>query len=291
MVELLHSEILRHAFAGATVVAVVAGVVGYFLVLRAYAFAGEALTDVGFAGASGAVLFGFVPVAGMLFFSLLAALGLGFLGKKVRGRNVEIGMVLSVALALGVLFLSLYSHSSAKHTLSAMSVLFGSILTISSSDIVTAIIGGAVALSAIAVMYRPLVFASIDPSGAEARGVPVHTITTAYLVTLALTTGVSMLVVGVLLVKALLIAPAAAAVNVTTRPVQALILSVMLSLAIVWAGLVLTFAGTVHHFPAGFYISSLAAVTYFGSLLLRRRRGPRRHIHAPHLDRETGYGA
>ncbi len=286
--ELLTSQIIAHAFIGGAIVAVVAGCVGYFLVLRAQAFAAEAFTDIGFAGATGAALLGVESLAGMIILSLLAAAGLGILGNRVRGRDVEIGMVLCFALGLGVLFLSIYSRTSALHSLSGINILFGSMLTINSKDILLAFASCATAVGALSIVHRPLLFASVDPAGAEARGVPMRALSAAFLAILALTTAACVLLVGILLTASLLIAPAAAAVNLTNRPARAVALSVATAVGVTWLGLVLTFAGTIRHLPAGFYISALAALTYGASLVLRKRFRTMRAFEYPHADRETG---
>ncbi|MDR3569429.1 MAG: metal ABC transporter permease [Syntrophobacteraceae bacterium] len=286
--ELCSSQIMAHAFIGGAIVSVVAGSVGYFLVLRAQAFVAEAFTDIGFAGATGAALLGVGSLVGMIVFSLLAAAGLGMLGKRVRGRDVEVGMVLSFALGLGVLFLSIYSRTSGSHAMSGINILFGSMLTINSTDILAALATCATALGALAILYRPLLFASVDPAGAEARGVPMRALSAAFLAIVALTTAACVLLVGILLTASLLIAPAAAAVNLTNRPARAIALSVAAAVGVTWVGLILTFAGTIRHLPAGFYISALAALTYTASLLLRKRLRPVRAFERAHLDRETG---
>jgi zinc/manganese transport system permease protein len=279
---------MAHAFIGGAIVAVVAGSVGYFLVLRAQAFAAEAFTDIGFAGATGAALLGAGSLAGMIVFSLLAAVVLGMFGERVRGRDVEIGMVLSFALGLGVLFLSIYSRTSASHSMSGINILFGSMLTINSTDILPALATCATALGALAIVHRPLLFASVDPAGAEARGVPMRALSVVFLAIVALTTATCVLLVGILLTASLLIAPAAAAVNLTNRPARSIALSVATAVCVTWGGLLLTFAGIVRHLPAGFYISTLAALTYGVSLLLRKRLRPMRVFEQPHSDRETG---
>jgi len=163
-----------------------AGLVGYFLVLRVQAFAAEAFMDICFAGATGASLLGQSPLIGMIAFSLLSALSLGALGERARGRSVEIGMVLSFALGLGVLFLSIYTRSSASHSNAGVSILFGSILSVQPADLYRMLACGSAALLALAVVYRPLLFASIDPTSARARGVPVRSLSVVFLLVLAL---------------------------------------------------------------------------------------------------------
>ncbi|QBD74607.1 metal ABC transporter permease [Ktedonosporobacter rubrisoli] len=276
MLSLFHYEFVQNAFLGATIVAIVASLVGYFVVLRAQAFAAEALTDIGFAGATGAAILGFGALIGMLILSLLSALGMGALGERMRGRDIEIGMVLSFALGLGVLFLSLYTQNSATHASAGIGILFGSIFSITRQDILITLLCGILILLVLALIFRPLLFASIDPEIARTRGVPVRLLSVLFLLILAATAAESVLVVGVLLVSALLIAPAATAERLTHRPLTSLILSVCLSLGITWSGLLLSFAGTGRHLPAGFYISALAALSYFAAVLFSRKRLRRR---------------
>lgn len=271
MFSLFQYEFVQNAFLGGTIIAIVAAVVGYFVVLRAQAFAAEALTDIGFAGATGAAILGFGALIGMLFLTLLSALGMGALGERVRGRDIEIGMVLSFALGLGVLFLSMYTQNSAAHATAGIGILFGSILSISRQDVWTALGCSCMILLALIVLFRPLLFASVDPEVAQARGVPVRLLSVAFLIILGATAAQAVLVIGVLLVSSLLIAPAATAERLTHRPLTALLLSIVLSLAFTWIGLLLAFMGTGRHLPVGFYISALAALSYFSAVLVSRR--------------------
>src|SRR5579875_39293 len=271
MLALFQLDFVQNAFLAGTIVAVVTALVGYFVVLRAQAFAGEALTDIGFAGATGAAVLGIGSLLGMLGFTLISAFAIGALCERVRGRDIEIGMVLSFALGLGVLFLSIYTQSSAAHASAGVGILFGSILSVSRSDVLIALACSCAVLLALALLFRPLLFASIDPQVAQARGVPVRLLSILFLLLLAVTTAESVLVVGVLLVFALLVAPAATAARLTHRPRATLLLSLLLSLSITWGGLILAFAGTGRHLPAGFYISTLAALAYFAAVLFSRR--------------------
>ncbi|GHO93879.1 ABC transporter permease [Reticulibacter mediterranei] len=271
MFSLFQYEFVQNAFLGGTIIAIVAAVVGYFVVLRAQAFAAEALTDIGFAGATGAAILGFGALLGMLLLTLLSALGMGALGERVRGRDIEIGMVLSFALGLGVLFLSLYTQNSAAHATAGIGILFGSILSIGRQDVWTALGCSCVILLVLTILFRPLLFASVDPEVAQARGVPVRLLSVAFLIILGATAAQAVMVIGVLLVSALLIAPAATAERLTHRPLTALLLSVVLSLAFTWIGLILAFMGTGRHLPVGFYISALAALSYFSAVLISRR--------------------
>jgi len=285
MFNLLQYDFVQNAFLAGTLVAIMAAVTGYFVVLRAQAFAGEALADIGFAGATGAAILGIGSLLGMLGLALLAALGMGALGERVRGRDIEIGMVLSFALGLGVLFLSIYIQNGANAN-AGVSVLFGSILTVTRRDVIITLITGGATLFILALLFRPLLFASVDPEVAQARGVPVRLLSIVFLLLLAVATAEAVLVIGVLLVFALLIAPAAAAEHLTRRPLTAIILSVMLGLTFTWGGLILAFVGTGRHLPVSFYISAMAALTYFASRLIARFRSPRRYRELPHPNRE-----
>jgi len=281
MLELLQHEIVQNAFLAGTIVAIATAVMGYFVVLRAQAFAGEALSDIGFAGATGAAVLGFSSLLGMFFLTVLAGIGMGALGDRIRGRDVEIGMVLSFALGLGVLFLTIYSQFGSNAT-EGVGVLFGSILSVTRSDVLITLGSGIATLLLLAFLFRPLLFATIDPEVALARGVPVRLLSIVFLMLLGITTAETVLVVGVLLVLALLIAPAASAVNVTHRPLASILLSAALGLIIMWGGLILAFVGTGRQLPVGFYITALAALSYFVSLGVKRVRTPRRHREVPH---------
>lgn len=271
MLELFSHEIVQNAFSAGTIVAIIAACIGYFVVLRSQTFASEALSDIGFAGATGAIVFGFSSLIGMLIFSMISALGMGALGERIRGRDVEIGMVLSFALGLGVLFLTIYTQTGSANANSGVGILFGSILSVRRSDVLIALGCGMLLLILLAILYRPLLFASIDPEVALTRGVPVRTLSIVFLFMLSITISISILVVGVLLIIALLIAPAATALRLTHQPRHSLILAIILSLACTWSGLTLAFTGSFgKHLPVGFYISAIAAALYFISIIINR---------------------
>lgn len=279
---LFHYDFVRNAYIAGTLVALIAAVMGYFVVLRAQAFASEALSDIGLTGAAGAALLGVRSLIGMFLLTTLAALGMGALGERLRGRDVEIGMVLSFALGLGVLFLTLYSQVGANAT-TGVNVLFGSILSVTSIDVLITLVSCLITLPVLAFLFRPLLFATIDPQVAQTRGVPVRLLSIIFLILLAVTTAEAVLVVGALLVLALLIAPAATALRLTRRPLTSLLVASGLGLLIIWGGLTLAFIGPGRHLPVGFFIATLSAVFYFASLPLKHLRSPRRypaHTHA-----------
>src|SRR5579863_3283326 len=142
MLDLLSHQFVQNAFIAGTVIAIVSAIIGYFVVIRAQAFAGHALSHIGFAGATGAALLGVSSLTGTFIFTIVAALGMGMFGKRIQGRDVEIGMILSFALGLGVLFLKLYTTNANE----AVSILFGSILSVTSYDLLLSIISALVTL-------------------------------------------------------------------------------------------------------------------------------------------------
>src|SRR5690242_11268463 len=194
MFALLQHDFVQNAFLGGTIIAIVAALVGYFVVLRAQSFAGEALADIGFAGATGAAVFGISSLVGMFIMTLLAALGMGALGERIRGRDIEIGMVLSFALGLGVLFLSIYTQHGSNATV-GVGILFGFILSVTRTDVMVSAITGLVTLLILALIFRPLLFASIDPVLAQARGIPVRLLSIVFLLVLAFATAEAVLVI------------------------------------------------------------------------------------------------
>ena len=246
---------MQHAYIAGAIVAIVAGVVGYFVVLRSLSFAGHALSHIGFAGATGAVALGVNPIYGLLIFTMGGAVGMGALGKRIYGRDVVIGIVLAWMLGLGVLFLSLYSGYATE----AYALLFGEILGISQTDVVVTLLAGVVTIAAIAIMFRPLLFASVDSDVAEARGVPVKLLSILFMVVLAISVSEAVQVVGVLLIFALLVTPPAIAERLTARPGMAIALSVLLALLFTWVGLFVSF---YLPYPVSFFITTLAFVTY-----------------------------
>ncbi|GAC1619234.1 MAG: metal ABC transporter permease [Ktedonobacteraceae bacterium] len=264
----LQQDFIQNAFLAGTMVAIVTAVVGYFVVLRTQAFASDSLSHIAFAGSTGGPLFGFSSLIGMFILTLLSALGMGALGERVRGRDVETGMVLAFALGLGVLFTSLYA--SGRNATATVGALFGSILSVNRGNVLTTLVSGIVVLLLLTFLFRPLLFASIDPEVAQTRGVPVRLLSILFLLLLAVTIAMAVQVVGALLVFALLIAPAASAARFTYRPFTTIALSTVLGLAITWIGLLLTVIGTGRYLPASFYIATLATFTYFVAVLTSR---------------------
>jgi zinc/manganese transport system permease protein len=266
---LLHYEFMVHAFEAGTIVAFVAGAIGYFVVLRGSAFAAHALSHIGFAGATGAVVLGVSPVFGLLVFTLVSGTAIGALGNRLRGRDVTIGIVLAWTLGLGVLFLSLYRGYATE----AYALLFGQILGISQSDVLVTLVAGVFTLAVLTAVYRPLLFASVDEELAGARGVPVTAVSIAFMALLAVAVTEAVQVVGVLLIFALVVTPAAIAVRFTSRPYRAIAIGMVLALGFTWAGLSIAYYSP---HPVSFFITSLAFFTYLGVRVLQPVVGWRR---------------
>lgn len=279
MLALLHYQFIQYAFLAGTVIAIVSAIMGYFVVIRAQAFAGHALSHIGFAGATGAALLGLSAFTGTLLFTVLAAFGMGALGKRIQGRDVEIGMILSFALGLGVLFLKLYTTNATE----AVGILFGSILSVTSADVEMSTVSAIVTFVFLLLIFRPLLFSSVDPEVAEARGVPVQLLSIFFMVLLAITVTGAILVVGVLLVFALLIAPAATAQHIAKRPLTTILLSVGLGLFFTWGGLLLAL---FFHGPVSFFIAGLASISYLLAVPLYHIVSPHFYMPLPHENRE-----
>lgn len=248
-------DFMRTAFMAGGLVAIVAGSVGYFLVLRNLTFAGHALSHVGFAGATGSVLIGTSALWGLLAFTLVAAIAMGLLGDRLRGRDVAVGIILSLALGFGVLFLSLYST----HATQATAILFGNILGIS-LETVWALLGlTGISLCALAAISRPLLFATLAPELAEAKGVSLRLISVLFLVIVAVAVAEASQVVGVLLVFALMVAPAATSLRLTSNIGLGITLAVVLALAETWLGIVLAYNTD---WPTTFWIVLVSCAVY-----------------------------
>ena len=256
---LLRFHFMQNAVLTGTLVALPAGVIGYFVVLRGQSFATHTLSQVGFPGAAAGVLVHSSPVLGLVAFCTAAALGIGLSGRGIdagrRSESAAVGSILAFSLALGLLFVRLYSGSAQ----GIYAFLFGSILGITDRDVVVTALASAAALAVMAVIGRPLLFASVDPEAAEARAVPVRGLSIAFLVVVALSVAESVQVVGTLLVFALLVTPGAVALRISSSPGAALALTVGLALAFVWTGLAVAYFSLL---PVGFVVTTLSFVAY-----------------------------
>jgi zinc/manganese transport system permease protein len=257
-------DFMRSAFMASGIVAILAGLVGFFLVLRGQTFAGHALSHVGFTGATGAVLFGLSPLAGLVGFTVIAGFAMGALGERLSQRDVAIGMMLSLALGLGLLFLHFYTSYAAQAT----ALLFGNVLGVDDNALVVLAILAVFSLTALGVIARPLIFASLQPELAEARGVDIRLVSTAFLMIVAIAVSECAQIVGVLLVFTLMVGPAAAALAFTRRLYAAIALAALLALIEAWGGLTLAF---YTDWPTSFWITALSGLVYFASLVGARR--------------------
>ena len=254
MIDMFHYEFMRNAFAAATIVALVAGSIGYFLVLRGETFAGHALAHVGFPGATGAVLIGLPPFVGLTVFTAIAGIGISLMGERGQ-RDVAIGLVLTLSLGLGLLFLHFYTAYAGVAT----TLLFGNVLGISRQTVWVLSGMAAVTLIVLGAISRPLLFASLQPELAEAKGVPIGPLSTLFMVVVALATAQAIQIVGVLLVFALMVAPAATALRLTRHFAFGIAVSVGLAVSIVWLSLTLAY---LTDWPTSFWITALGGAFY-----------------------------
>lgn len=271
-----------NAVRAGTIVAVVAGAIGYFMVLRRQSFVGHTLAVIGFPGAAGATWLGLSTGFGYFGFCIggalvIAALPYGGQPKSGVGgygeESAVIGTVQGFALACGFLFVSLY-----KGFLSGLnSLLFGTIIGVTDAQVLTLMIAGVVCLLSLTVLARPLLFSTIDPDVARARGVPVRMISMAFLVLLGVAAAGTSQVTGALLVFALLVAPAATALKLTASPVAGLVLSVVLAVMVTWLGEGIAFFSP---YPIGFWVTTMAFAAFLiasGFRALADRLGPLLH--------------
>jgi len=265
-VELLGQHFVHTALLAGGVAALVSGLIGVFVVARGASFAVHAISELGFTGAAGALVVGIDPVLGMIGGSLVVGLVLGLLSLRGRERDSAIGAVLAFGLGVGVLFLSLYQGYATEAT----NLLFGSIVGVGDGQLRDLAIVAAIVVAGIAVLYRPLLFSSVDPEIAAARGVPLRLLSVAIFLLLALTTAEAIQVVGVLLVLTLVITPAAAAQRLTGRPGVALVLSVAIALTATEGGILLSLA---QPWPTSFFISAISFGFYLTARLVGARGG------------------
>jgi zinc/manganese transport system permease protein len=272
--QLLAEHFVHTALLAGAVVAVVSGAIGTFVVTRGASFAVHAISELGFTGAAGALVVGLDPVVGLVGGSLVVGVVLGLLSLSGRERDSAIGAVLAFGLGVGVLFLSLYQGYATEAT----NLLFGSIVGVSDRQLDELVVVAVIVLAGIAAAYRPLLFSSIDPEIAEARGVPLRALSVLTFVLLALTTAEAIQVVGVLLVLTLVITPAAAAQRLTANPATAILISIVIALVATEGGILLSLE---QPWPTSFFISSISFAAYVAA----RIADPRMRVRlAPELD-------
>lgn len=266
--ELLQQHFVHTALLAGAVVSIVSGAIGVFVVMRGLSFAVHAISELGFTGATGALVLSIDPVVGMVAGSLAVGAALGVLSLRGRERDSAIGAVLAFGLGLGVLFLSLYQG----YATAATNLLFGSIVGVDDAQLRVLVIVAVIVLSALAVLWRPLYFSGVDPEVAAARGVPVRALSVALFLLVALTTAEAIQVVGVLLVLTLVITPAAAAQRLTVRPGLTLALSVGIAFVSTEGGILLSLEKS---WPTSFFISAISFAFYLaarGLSVARARR-------------------
>lgn len=264
--QVLQFPFMVNAFRAGTIVAVLSGLVGWFMVLRKQSFAGHTLAVVGFPGAAGAVLVGASATYGLFVFAIVAALLIAAVPAGLGEQSAVTGTVQAFALACGFLFLSLHRGFLA----SVNALLFGSFLGITTQQVLVLLLAAAVALAVLAGLARPLLFASVDPGVAGARGVPVRALSLGFLVLLGVAAAEASQITGTLLVFALLVVPAAAAQRLTPSPLRSVVLTVLLGVAITWLALFLAY---FIDYPVGFFLTAIAFVVYLAAVGGRKLLG------------------
>jgi zinc/manganese transport system permease protein len=266
----MFSGLMLNTWVAATAVAVIAGVTGFFAVLRGSTFAAHAIPNGAFAGAAGASLLGLNAFAGLAVFSVGGALGIAGLSRRSR-HDVATALTFVMMLGIGALFVSW----STEYAQEAYSLLFGEVFGVSAGEVFPILILGAVSIAAIIVMFRPLILSSAMPEVAEARGISPRWMDLGFLLVMALATSMTVPVVGALLMFSLMIGPPAAARSFTPRPGLAIVLSIAFGLATVWTGIAVSY---VTNWPLGFFVGVLGAVFYLAGrawATLRRTRSVR----------------
>jgi zinc/manganese transport system permease protein len=263
---LVHNSIIAGAVLG-----ILGGLIGPFVMTRDLAFAVHGVSEISFAGAATALLFGVNVVTGSIVGSLIAATIIGLLGARARERNSIIAVLMPFCLGLGILFLALYPGRTANK----FGLLTGQIVAVDNPQLGYLLVVATVVIAALVVVWRPLMFASVDADVAAARGVPVRTLSIVFMVLLALTTAVSIQIVGALLVLALLVTPAAAAMRLTASLVLVPVLSVIFALASVVGGILLALGSSL---PISPYVTTISFAIYGVCRLVGSRRSQRRDV-------------
>jgi len=268
-------SLVHNSLIAGVVLGIVCGLMSTFVMMRDLPFAVHGISELSFAGASAALLGGFDVVVGSISGSLIAAIVIGALGQRARDRNSIIGVLMPFGLGLGVLFLALYKGRAANK----FGPLIGQIVAIDTVQLRWLIGTSVIVLLALAVIWRPLTFASTDPEAAAARGVPVRLLSPIFMLILGLTVAISIQVIGALLVLSIVCTPAAAAMRVTASPVLVPVLSVAFATASTVGGTLLSLGGDI---PISPYITTISFTIYVACRVIgavRSRRGwSRRHV-------------
>lgn len=269
--QILTSAFMRNALLGGTLVALAAGLIGYFIIVRNTAFAAHALAHIGLPGATGAALVGLPVVLGLGVFCIGGALVIGALGKRADDREVATGTVLALATGFGLFFNSLATKNSSTLT----NVLFGNLLAITHQQLLTFTALLMVLAATVVFIYRPLLFASVNAQVAEAKGVPVRALAVLFMALLGVAVTMAVQAVGTLLLFALVVTPAATAIMLTAQPLAAMAISTGISLVSVWAGLAVS---AIFNMPPSFVIVTIACVIWLVVWTLNRVTHPTRPI-------------
>lgn len=269
MFDFLTYTAIQNALVAGSLAAIIAAIVGYFLIVRGMTFTAHALPNIGFAGAAGAVILGLEPIVGLLTFSISAAIAIGLLGKQLRERDIAVGIIMAFTLGLGALFISLY-HGYAERV---YSILYGNILGVSQTDVQVTLVLSTITISLLFILFRPLLFSSLDPIVAQSRGIPVQLLTTIFLALVAITISMSVQVVGALLIFTLLIGPPATAMRIVQRPLWIIVIAILLGVCYTWLGIFFAANGLfgiigTDTWPASVYITSLSFGIYLPIRLL-----------------------
>jgi zinc/manganese transport system permease protein len=260
-------DFVRTALEAGTICALLSAAVGYFVVLRQMAFAGHALGHIGFAGACASVVLGWGALPGMLALNIAAGAGMGLLGDRVQKNDLVIGMTLAFALGLGTFFLAMFKGYAGQATV----ILFGNILSVSDAQTLGMLVLTLVSLAGLALLFRPLLFATLEPELAEAKGVPLRLVSTLFYILVAVAVAFASQIVGVLLVFTLLIGPSAIATRFCHTVWVGLALSVAIGLGVTWSSLILAY---VTDNQVSFFAPTLLFALYLlsaGFTRLRRR--------------------
>ena len=263
----MFSSFMTNAWLSGTVIALLVGAVGFFVVMRGSAFAAHAIPSGAFAGAAGANLIGINPLFGLLAFALAAAFGIGTASRRTRS-DVSTALALVAMLALGAAFLA----TSTEYEPAVNALLFGEILGVSSSEIVPVLALAVLCGVSLIYLFRPLLYSSLSPELSRARGLNITRIETLFLIIVALASALAVPVVGALLTFSLTIGPPAAARLLSSRPGRALALSMLLSLLTLWVAIASSYA---FNLPIGFFVGTLSAALYLfvrAWVVLRTRR-------------------
>ena len=275
---MLQHPFLRYAFLAGTAIALAAGLVGYFVVLRQQVFTGDALSHVAFTGALGALAAGIDPRVGLYGACIIVALVMAAFGSRGNADDAVIGIVFAWVLGLGAFFLTIYttSRSGTNGGTTGVNVLFGSIFGLSRAQARNSAAIAVIVAVAVVSLARPLVFASIDQAVAGARGVPVRMLDFTFLALVGITAAEATRVVGALLLLGLLAAPAGAAQRLTSRPFAAMWLSAAIAVLSIWTGLAIAYAAP--RIPPSFAIVAVATSCYLTAILATAVRGRERRL-------------